>query len=1058
MLKEKKFGLKEMFFVFVILFFSLNFASAATTSSFTSSTTSSSSFSYSPTTQYSQPGTYSSFSSQSSSDYWPILSNSDRCEATTDFVMSIQPGSCSPTVVRSDLLEEQNVPIFCKVDMIKLNPFIDVSQIKSVKFVNKAGMGKYIAGVNFHPDNSAIYSKEVFLDKPFINNVGYVVVLLKRIPAEKDMPKSVNVNLTGVLRFDMQGFFGTGQNDYYLQEIKSEDVWKGNYKDNSAFKGAVYLRADSISDGNAVISLYQDADTKIKTFNLKKGETSEVYYVPGFYCRGKIRIKLDDLVGGVKKVSLSVDDNSKWYVEGEKFLDNNCQVIRINLFENEKNVEISCKGMTTQKLILESSASNNANAGSTTADSSINVPIDELARKIYDKAKETQSNIKSYYGDIESSSGEVWSAKSLYDLADLAEKVGMKAEARDLFNQVANQYAGTSYGRGAVERIEKINVPSSAYNGHYIKLNNIDGPTRDKVSAEFEVKKDGKIVEINNCGGNSGSCKAKDSTKTEDKTICEKLSESDCKATVNINKCNWNSVEICSGKVQAKETFASVFKLVNIYQDRVEIQYNPASGSNDKTETFNLSLNDKEQTRGGYTIKLKKINFDRVAKVSLIADIPNQDSTSDFTFEVGIEKRAINLSTETAQKKINELNKTIRDLNKTVEALGSVVETMKGVCLATSAILVIKNFLTGIGGGATARQDVMPMWYEKCKRESGNDKNSMDKCLNDNNAKIENDVKIYSESITSVNNEMITVQKANTNSAGAVERKNATTEFRKEIKPVEFTVKKYVPDKDSSVMGKDVETPVKITQEQINAASLTDLRDIKMNSEILNSGASDVAKNAAQLNLEKISNRLIGKTTQSGGELLPATKNGDNVKWTNNVKAQYFQSGNNKGLVHVVPIPGNYGDKTGFYAVVDESGYSSAKDIKEFWIQNIGSDGVLDIADDIKTNVLYAVHGGDYLSGKIQVEGLNEKESPKLVRSAVDAIKTANRNYGKTRFSINGVDVLVDKSATGTNEKRCQDFMSPHDCWIMFNVCDPVICPSSRCDFDGAYPVKNVIQ
>ncbi|GAJ22183.1 unnamed protein product, partial [marine sediment metagenome] len=35
---------------------------------------------------------------------------------------------------------------------------------------------------------------------------------------------------------------------------------------------------------------------------------------------------------------------------------------------------------------------------------------------------------------------------------------------------------------------------------------------------------------------------------------------------------------------------------------------------------------------------------------------------------------------------------------------------------------------------------------------------------------------------------------------------------------------------------------------------------------------------------------------------------------------------------------------------------------------------------------------------------------------------------------------------------------SPKDCNLLFNVCDPVICPSSRCNFGGAYPVKDVIQ
>ena len=47
------------------------------------------------------------------------------CQSGGDIIMQIIPGSCSPAVVRSDLLEEQNVPVFCKVRSIQINPLID---------------------------------------------------------------------------------------------------------------------------------------------------------------------------------------------------------------------------------------------------------------------------------------------------------------------------------------------------------------------------------------------------------------------------------------------------------------------------------------------------------------------------------------------------------------------------------------------------------------------------------------------------------------------------------------------------------------------------------------------------------------------------------------------------------------------------------------------------------------------------------------------------------------------------------------------------------------------
>ncbi len=65
--------------------------------------------------------------------------------------------------------------------------------------------------------------------------------------------------------------------------------------------------------------------------------------------------------------------------------------------------------------------------------------------------------------------------------------------------------------------------------------------------------------------------------------------------------------------------------------------------------------------------------------------------------------------------------------------------------------------------------------------------------------------------------------------------------------------------------------------------------------------------------------------------------------------------------------------------------------------------------------------------------------------------------YGNQYVQIEGARYQA-KATTGIPETQCQDFMSPKDCNLMFNVCDPVICPPSRCDFGGTYPVANVAQ
>ena len=76
------------------------------------------------------------YSSSDFSDFWPILNDMKvgNCEAATDFAIMIPPAGCTPAVVRSDLLAEQNVPVFCKLSAVQLNPLIKVASIKSLSF------------------------------------------------------------------------------------------------------------------------------------------------------------------------------------------------------------------------------------------------------------------------------------------------------------------------------------------------------------------------------------------------------------------------------------------------------------------------------------------------------------------------------------------------------------------------------------------------------------------------------------------------------------------------------------------------------------------------------------------------------------------------------------------------------------------------------------------------------------------------------------------------------------------------------------------------------------
>ena len=94
------------------------------------------------------------------------------CEAGQDFVLQIAPFGCSPTVVRSDLLEEQNVPVYCQIAATQINPLIDVKAIDYMTFTGQTP--PEVSGVGFHPNKAALGTgRSTTLDNyPILENIG----------------------------------------------------------------------------------------------------------------------------------------------------------------------------------------------------------------------------------------------------------------------------------------------------------------------------------------------------------------------------------------------------------------------------------------------------------------------------------------------------------------------------------------------------------------------------------------------------------------------------------------------------------------------------------------------------------------------------------------------------------------------------------------------------------------------------------------------------------------------------------------------------------------------
>jgi len=286
--------------------------------------------SFSPSSQYYGPSFQSYYSGDQIRTYWPVFGK-EECEARQDFILTIRPGGCQPSVVRSDLLEEQNVPVFCKIDAIKVNPLIDIKAVSSMSF-----MGKYpdeVAGVGFHPARAAVRTYNTLLGSPLINNVGYVTIVLKRQENEEEMPDWVEGDLTARIRYDMEKAFGIGRAEFFLP-VLTDLQWERNYAEYEFWRGRGFLRAHWVEPDRVSLSVYRDATHKDSTITLEKGRTSGEIYLGGFYCKAALQLRVQDITYPETRVKILVQgggtEEVSWLYEKSRFLDNQCEVVKID--------------------------------------------------------------------------------------------------------------------------------------------------------------------------------------------------------------------------------------------------------------------------------------------------------------------------------------------------------------------------------------------------------------------------------------------------------------------------------------------------------------------------------------------------------------------------------------------------------------------------------------------------------------------------------------------------------------------------------------------------------
>ena len=131
-----------------------------------------------------------------------------------------------------------------------------------------------------------------------------------------------------------------------------------------------------------------------------------------------------------------------------------------------------------------------------------------------------------------------------------------------------------------------------------------------------------------------------------------------------------------------------------------------------------------------------------------------------------------------------------------------------------------------------------------------------------------------------------------------------------------------------------------------------------------------------------------------------------------------------------------------------------------FSIINVGRDGLIDSQGNNDDQVLITpsqlkTPSNYYNNYRLIYDNLN---------SHYEDLQTEilNKPENKNVININGEELVVNFASNAFTQvlakNTCQFYMSASDCKIMYNVCDPVMCPTSRFDFGGKRKVNNVIS
>ena len=536
-----------------------------------------------------------------------------------------------------------------------------------------------------------------------------------------------------------------------------------------------------------------------------------------------------------------------------------------------------------------------------------------------------------------------------------------------------------------------------------------------------------------------------------------------------------------------------------------------------ETITINEDLNIKVD--GDSVLKRVTVIGTDVEREARITISPNREraySEAVFSLHLPIEKRALDLPlfSDTVEEEIAKTEQLLEKLDKIIENVGKITEYWQKFCMITFAALWAKNFFTGVLGGddaALAREKVSDQFNQKYQEYSKlpeSDPRSCkgltrDECIFKNQAE-------YDAAISQAENIIDEMQGLGEGYYGRTFG-NLTREYN----PIKQEL--YYHEK----MGdreKYLELHARLQKAELEKrfadGFFVDSR-VKTYEELEAGGAGTVATTLSlpQMTepLNELNRQLPPAEVSRLTALAPDDRNREIWDKYGDKLMPYFREAsidyelseyftgvegdpaNSAVVPYVKSLKTSYGLDD---VSIDPLGTTKHNPALSFADGGRGKGNVEFISVDAWHYVQVSYRGSgrvekyelfrraspnspmghatDVYLGVVdpQMLGQYKKDNPPLADS-VDKVRNCISNINKQQsrakyargetlqtkaIGCGELGAYVIEQSAAVSGPSCTDFMSPTDCKILFNACDPVVCPPTRCNLGGVWQVDNVVE